>query len=630
MTSSLNRIFKVIWSKVQMAWVAVSEATTAHGKQQSITRITRTVTTVVMLTGGAAIAAPPSPPAPNQLPTGGQVAAGIAAIGTNGNTMTITQSSNRAAINWNTFDIGSQAAVNFVQPSANAVALNRVNSPNPSQIYGQLSSNGQVYLINAAGVYFAPGAQVNVGGIVATTHSMSDAAFMAGSTKFDRNGSTGSVINEGSIQTTLNGYIAMLAPEVRNSGLLVAQAGTIAMAAGESITLNFGPTSKLESLTVTEAQLDTLVENRHAIRAPNGLVILSARATNQLAASVINSGTIEAKSVSQQGGRIVLEGTAVTNIGTLDTSSDTAQGGTIEINGKRIALGGSIKVDGQTFGGTVKALATEQLTATQANIRANANQQGGQGGNIQLAANQLTVTDSTINADGNTQGGSININGVGPTNAADVLGPNHPLNNPLAPPTGPSTVALAGSTTISSRSRYGIAGQTTVTGDHISLNDSTKIDATGATQGGTVLIGGDWQGSNGTYQATMVTMQQGVVIDASATDIGNGGKVVLWSDVTNQSSWTNAYGSVYARGGINGGDGGRIETSGHALDIAGVKINAGSAYGNGGLWLLDPYNYDINNSGPAGTINTALNNSTSVVIDTTYSSSAGIGSTGTD
>jgi len=318
MKSSLNRIFKVIWSKVQMAWVAVSEAATAHGKQQSMTRIARTITTVAMLSGGAAIAAPP---APNQLPTGGQVAAGIAAIGTNGNTMTVTQISDRAAINWNTFDIGSQAAVNFVQPSANAVALNRVNSPNPSQIYGQLSSNGQVYLINAAGVYFAPGAQVNVGGIVATTMQMSDAAFMAGSTTFERNGATGKVINEGSIQTRLNGYIAMLAPEVRNSGLLLAQSGTVAMAGGESITLNFGISSKLESITVTAGQLDTLVENRTAIKAPNGLVILSARAANQLAASVINSGTIEAKGASQQGGRILLEGSTVTNTGTLDVSS---------------------------------------------------------------------------------------------------------------------------------------------------------------------------------------------------------------------------------------------------------------------------------------------------------------------
>ena len=567
-----------------MAWVAVSEATTAHGKQQSITRITRTVTTVAMLSGGAAIAAPP---APNQLPTGGQVAAGVAAIGTNGNTMTVTQSSNRAAINWNTFDIGSQAAVNFVQPSANAVALNRVNSPNPSQIYGQLSSNGQVYLINAAGVYFAPGAQVNVGGIVATTMSMSDAAFMAGSTTFNRNGSTGKVINEGTIQTSLNGYIAMLAPEVRNSGLLLAQSGTVAMGAGESITLNFGPTSKLESITVTEAQLDTLVENRHAIKAPNGLVILSARAANQLAASVVNSGTIEAKGVSQQGGRIILEGTTVTNTGTLDVSSDTAQAGTIQINGKNVSISGNVVATSPTHGGTVKVLATETLNASNANINAS----GQQGGQIQLAANQLSLNNANLNADGGTQGGNININGAGPTNAADVLGPNHPLNNPLAPPTGPSTVALAGSTTISTRSRYGRAGQTTVTGDHISLTDTTSIDATGATAGGTILVGGDWQGSNGTYQAATVYMGQNVSIDASATDNGNGGKVVLWSDVTNAHSWTQVDGMIKVTGA--NGTGGQVETSGHQL---GVASSARILIGVGGNWLLDPADVVITNS----------------------------------
>ena len=218
---------------------------------------------------------------------------------------------------------------------------------------------------------------------------------------------------------------------------------------------------------------------------------------------------------------------------------------------------------------------------------------------------------------------------MGPTNAADVLGPNHPLNNPLAPPTGPSTVALAGSTTISTRSRYGRAGQTTVTGDDISLNDTTNIDATGATAGGTVLIGGDWQGTNGTYQATTVYMGQKVTIDASATDIGNGGKVVLWSDITKANGWTNVYGSIYARGGANGGNGGKIETSGHTVDATGAYINAGATFGLGGLWLLDPYDYIIDSS-QASAIVSALNSGTSVTIDTAYSpTGSSSGTTGT-
>ena len=603
-----------------MAWVAVSEATTAHGKQQSITRITRTVTTVAMLTGGAAIAAPP---AVNQLPTGGQVAAGIAAIGVSGNTMTVTQSSNRAAINWNTFDIGSQAAVNFVQPSSNAVALNRVLSNNPSQIFGQLSSNGQVYLINAAGVYFAPGAQVNVGGIVATTMQMSDAAFMAGSTTFERNGSTGKVINEGTIQTSLNGYIAMLAPEVRNSGLLLAQSGTVAMGAGERITLNFGPTSKLDSITVTEAQLDTLVENRSAIKAPNGLVILSARAANQLAASVVNSGTIEAKGVSQQGGRILLEGSTVTNTGTLDVSSDTAQAGTIQINGKNVSISGNVIATSTaqgtaTQGGTIKVSATQSLNATNANINASTiNGTGGgapivQGGSIELSAHQISLSDSSINADGD-QGGTVQI-------TAASIQQSNPFHDPLNIPTLPATLAATGFTSISSRGRRGQGGNVTLTGDGITLDGNTNINVSGAFGGGNALIGGDWQGSNGTYQATTVYMGTNTSIDASATDTGNGGKVVLWSDVTNPNSTTEAHGTILARGGVNGGDGGKIETSGYFLNTDNAVVDAGALQGNGGLWLLDPYDYTISS---ASYINTALNSGTNVTIDTANSSSMG-------
>jgi len=565
-----------------MAWVAVSEATTAHGKQQSITRITRTITTVAMLSGGAAIAAPP---APNQLPTGGQVAAGVAAIGTNGNTMTVTQSSNRAAINWNTFDIGSQAQVNFVQPSANAVALNRVNSGNPSQIFGQLSSNGQIYLINAAGVYFAPGAQVNVGGIVATTMQMSDAAFMAGSTTFERNGSTGKVINEGTITTSLNGYIAMLAPEVRNSGLLLAQSGTVAMGAGERITLNFGPTSKLDSITVTAADIDTLVENRYAIKAPNGLVILSSRAANQLAASVVNSGTIEAKGVSQQGGRILLEGTTVACTGTLDVSSDTAQAGTIQINGKNVSISGNVvatsPVSSNTQGGSVQVQATQSLNVANANL----NVSGNQGGSIQLAAHQIQLTDATLNADGETRGGTVQV-------AATAVQPSNPFHDPLNIPTLPASLAATGFTSISSRGRRGQGGNATLTGDNITLDGNTNINVSGAFGGGDALVGGDWQGSNGVYQATTTYMGQNVTIDASATDTGDGGKVVLWSDIHNANSLTQVDGTIKATGA--NGTGGMVETSGHLL---GVNATASVQTGQGGEWLLDPADVTISNGG---------------------------------
>ena len=113
---------------------------------------------------------------------------GAATISRQQATMTINQSTSRAAIDWHTFDIGSQAHVNIRQPSTDSVLFNRIQGNNPSQIFGGLTANGQVYLSNPSGFYFAPSASVNVGGLVATTHQLSLDEFMAGRDRFSRNG----------------------------------------------------------------------------------------------------------------------------------------------------------------------------------------------------------------------------------------------------------------------------------------------------------------------------------------------------------------------------------------------------------------------------------------------------------
>src|SRR5436853_3633853 len=118
--------------------------------------------------------------APTALPTGGRVVAGQAAINQSGAAMVVQQGSAKAALDWNSFSIGSQAAVTFNQPSSSAIALNRVLGNDASEIYGRLSANGQVFLLNPNGVLFARGSQVDVGGIVASTLTMSSDHFMAG------------------------------------------------------------------------------------------------------------------------------------------------------------------------------------------------------------------------------------------------------------------------------------------------------------------------------------------------------------------------------------------------------------------------------------------------------------------
>src|SRR5690606_32072960 len=116
------------------------------------------------------------------LPTGGAVVAGSATISSPGAAqMGITQSSDRAVIEWDTFDIGQNAEVAFSQPNSSSIALNRViGGAAPSRIAGKLTANGIVGVLNANGVIFAGTADVDVGGLIASTGRIDNAAFMAG------------------------------------------------------------------------------------------------------------------------------------------------------------------------------------------------------------------------------------------------------------------------------------------------------------------------------------------------------------------------------------------------------------------------------------------------------------------
>ena len=186
-----------------------------------------------------------------------------------------------------------RSRVQFNQPNSSAVVLNNILGNNASQIYGQISANGQVFLSNPNGVYFSPTAQVEVGGLVATTGKANADEFMSGKVNFNRDGSTGSVVNEGQLKASLGGYIALLAPEVRNQGVVIAQSGTVALASGEAITLNFSSSGTgLAGITTTPQTLAALVENRSAVLAEGGQIILSAHALAALQGAVIKNSEI--------------------------------------------------------------------------------------------------------------------------------------------------------------------------------------------------------------------------------------------------------------------------------------------------------------------------------------------------
>lgn len=146
----------------------------------------------------------------------------------------------------------------------------------------------------------------------------------------------------------------------------------------------------------------------------------------------------------------------------------------------------------------------------------------------------------------------------------------------------------------------GEGGVITLEGETIALTQGARLDATGMSGGGTIQVGGSWQNSDpSVYQARTVSIAAGSVLDASATGAGTGGTIVAWSNTGDASGLTDVRGTLLARGGTSGGDGGRIETSGHLLKVDGIAVSTAAAQGRTGEWLLDPYNITIGSGGTA-------------------------------
>ena len=287
-------------------------------------------------------------------PAGGSVVEGSAGISQSGSVTNVNQSSNKAIINWQSFSIGASETVNFNQPGSTSVTLNRVIGNETSVISGALNANGQVFIVNSAGVLFGKNAQVNVGGLVASTLDISNSNFMAGNYTFSGS-STASVVNQGSIRAHGGGYVALLGNTVSNDGVISAKLGTVAMAAGSQITLNFGGNSLLD-VTIDRGTLNALVENKRAIVANGGQVIMTAKAADAvLSAQVNNSGIIQARSMAALTGgsgrtraartgsiKLIADGGITTVSGTLDASAPKGgNGGSIETSGNKVKIADS-------------------------------------------------------------------------------------------------------------------------------------------------------------------------------------------------------------------------------------------------------------------------------------------------
>ena len=174
-------------------------------------------------------------------PQGGQVVAGQGSIGNpNPTTTLINQQSNRLVIDWTSFNVAANETVQFNQPSVSAAALNRILSQDPSQIFGNIIANGQIYLLNPNGIIFGKTATVNVGGLFATGLNISNSDFMNGKLEFAASSGQdgGYIINHGVLQAADGGSINLIGSSVFNDGIIIANLGQINMVDRKSTRLN--------------------------------------------------------------------------------------------------------------------------------------------------------------------------------------------------------------------------------------------------------------------------------------------------------------------------------------------------------------------------------------------------------
>ncbi|ECH1725973.1 filamentous hemagglutinin N-terminal domain-containing protein, partial [Salmonella enterica] len=319
-------------------------------------------------------------------------------------------------------------------------------------------------------------------------------------------------------------------------------------------------------------------------------------------AQVVNQGSL----TTSKGGYIVLAGERVSNSGTVTTPS----GKTVLAAGKMVTLqldnGGltSVSVNGSVVNALVENRGLISATDGQVYLTAK-----GQDMLLKTVVNNSGTVEAKGLAD---RGGEIVLDGgdSGVINqSGQLLADNH----------------------------NGQGGKITLEGQNIYLAGNSLTSATGKTGGGEVFVGGGWQGKDSRIKnARKVVMDRNATVDVSATESGNGGTAVLWSD-----DYTNFRGAVLAKGGTRSGNGGRVETSSrNNLQISGV-VDAASSAGKGGNWLIDPTDITImhgsSDSNASGSINGSediftptagssgisdttitgqLNNGTSVVVKT--------------
>ncbi len=493
-------------------------------------------------------------------PTGGHVVAGSATItNPNANHTIIDQSSQRAIINWQQFSVGNNQYVQFIQPNSSSVVLNRVVGGDASAIFGNITANGQVFLVNTNGIYFARGATLDAQGFVGSTLDIRNGDFMLGRYNFVKGSGApdASVVNDGAISADRKGYVVLAGDYVQNNGSINAMSGQVVLAAGNSAQLTLDRNS-LISYVVNGATLARLagVDNTGQIVADGGAVIMTADVANALTATAVNnSGFVAARSLQNDQGVIVLaaQGGGIENGGTLDAGAlggaGQVQGGTVVIRGTGLtkldatsvidtagngnAKGGFIELSGHTLGvrGAITAGKGGNLLLDPATI----NIVSGVGLNsvsVGIGSIGTGFIDARLNAGSNVaivasnaiaNAGGTGITATGTGNLTIAIG-----TVSVGPACGFGGIchAIGGSFSISR-----LTGTVDLTGLPIDIKGKLDVSATGGS-GGSIIMAGAKAGSI-KLESPKVTVNGNLTANTGSISVGGrGGASVAGLDVT--------------------------------------------------------------------------------------------------
>jgi len=558
-------------------------------------------------------------------PSGGTVVFGGATIGTpNSTTTLIKQTTNAAIINWQSFSLNSGTSVVFDQPGAAAIALNRVLGGGVSQIDGSLSANGQVWIINANGILFGKGSQVNVAGLLATTSDIANGDFASGQYNFTSASSNpaASVENAGSIHVAGGGSAVLSAPHVSNAGLIQADGGQIVLGGANAFTVDFAGDDLLRyqisapvAVTPTDANgtpQKELVANSGTLSAAGGRILLTARAAANVADNVVNNtGMISANSVSVHNGEVILDAGSgsVQDSGTISTTGNGAgeTGGNVALAGNSVTVADNAVIDasGDQGGGTVSIggglhgsgpyQSAENTDVGNATIHADAHTSGN-GGTVSIWSTGTTRFAGTVTATGGSKsgnGGMVETSGhllsVEPTASVSTTAAQgtrgdwllDPLNltivddpslpNPLVNGTLPYNFCGSCNSTISAQ----VVVQALTTTD-VTLQAFDDIFVNAAI-------------SSGAGHTLMLDAGRSIFVNANIDLTGNGGTVILsaknpGAHVPGGPATDPGAASISGSGVIsadfvtlvdtsNGSDGGSIGSSAAPLQIGGGKVS---------------------------------------------------------